>query len=69
MVPDTYKLAKQANQGELDDAFRKAFVNVLGDVVGFPAVQINRTITGVQALRDGKTSNPAAVLTGYQEAH
>jgi hypothetical protein len=69
VIPDAYKLAKQASQGELDDAFRKALINAVGDVAGIPAVQINRTITGIKALDEGKTSNPAAVVTGYQEPH
>ncbi|MCJ0764160.1 GNAT family N-acetyltransferase [Variovorax terrae] len=65
MIPDTFKLA---HQGELDDAFRKAFVNLMGDLAGIPAVQINRTVTGIEALRDGKTTNPAALAFGYQVA-
>lgn len=67
IIPDTVSLVKQARQGELDDAFRKSFINVIGDFSGVPSVQINRTITGINALNDGKTTNPAAVITGYQE--
>lgn len=69
VIPDAQAAAKQAAQGELDDAFRKAMVNLVGDVTGLPAAQINRTITGVQALNDGKTGNPAAAVFGYQEPH
>jgi hypothetical protein len=68
-IGDVEKLAKQIKQGELDDAFRKAFVNVLGDLTGIPAVQINRTVTGTEALSQGKTDNPAAVVFGFQEKH
>jgi hypothetical protein len=57
------------HQGEFDDAFRKAAVSVVGDLFGLPGVQINRTITGIKALEEGKTDNPAAVVFGFQERH
>ena len=69
VIPDSYKLAKQLSQGEMDDAFRKSFINMVGDVGGIPAVQINRSITGAKALDEGKTQNPAALVFGYQEPH
>jgi hypothetical protein len=67
MIVDAYKLALQAKQGEMDDGLRKAVVNAAGDLLRLPAAQINRTITGAQALVDGKTENPGVLLTGYQE--
>lgn len=67
LIADTVSLAKQAHQGEFDDAFRKAAVNVVGDLFGLPSAQINRTITGTKALAEGKTENPAAVAFGFQE--
>jgi hypothetical protein len=67
MVADTLKFAEQAHQGEFDDGFRKAAVNLVGDVLGLPAAQINRTITGAEALHEGKTVNPAALAFGYQK--
>lgn len=67
LVADSVGLAKQTAQGEFDDAFRKAAVNVVGDLFGLPAAQINRTVTGTQALAEGKTSNPAALAFGFQE--
>lgn len=66
-ISDAYQFAKQAGQGEFDDSFRKAAVNMAGDLLGLPSAQINRTITGVQALKEGKTKNPAAAVLGYQE--
>lgn len=66
VVSDAVKFAGQARQGEFDDAFRKASVNLLGDLTGLPAAQINRTITGIKALEEGQTDNPAAVVLGYQ---
>jgi hypothetical protein len=69
MVADTYAFAKQATRLEFDDSFRKAAVNLLGDVAGIPSAQVNRTVTGAKALKDGKTNNPMALLMGYQEPH
>ena len=66
-MADTGNLAKQAHQGEFDDAFRKAAVSVAGDLLGLPGAQINRTINGASALAEGKTSNPAALVFGFQE--
>lgn len=66
-IADSYQFAKQFGQGEFDDAFRKAAVNLAGDLLGLPSAQINRTITGVKALSEGKTQNPAAAVLGYQE--
>ena len=68
-VSDTYTMAKQAGQGGFDDAFRKALVNILGDTLGLPSAQINRTVTGAEALKEGKTRNPLALAFGYQEPH
>ena len=58
--PDTIKFS------EFDDAFRKQFINVLGDLTGLPAVQINRTITGTTALVEGKTDNPMVIGFGFK---
>jgi hypothetical protein len=69
MVGDAYAFAKQVHQGEFDDQFRKTAINLLGDVSGLPSAQLNRTITGAKALKEGKTHNPAALLMGYQEPH
>lgn len=67
LVADSVGLAKQASQGEFDDAFRKAAINVVGDLFGLPSAQVNRTITGTKALAEGKTNNPASVVFGFQE--
>lgn len=66
MIADTYKLVDQAGQGDFDESFRKQFMNVIGDVVGLPSAQINRTITGIEALNEGKTENPAALVFGFR---
>ena len=64
---DLIKFGKQARQAEFDDAFRKAAVNLSGDVFGIPSSQINRTWDGVEALAEGETQNPAALVMGYQK--
>lgn len=67
LITDATKAAKQVNQGEYDAPLRKAIVNLAGDLLRLPAAQINRSVTGIEALREGKTQNPAAVLFGYEE--
>lgn len=65
-IDDTYKFAQQAAQGEIDHAFVRASINLLGDVFGIPSAQINRTIKGAEALQNDDTDNPAALLMGHQ---
>ena len=66
IVGDSVKFTQQLAQGEFDDGFRKAAVGLSGSLFGLPAAQINRTWTGVEALADDKTDNPAALAFGYQ---
>jgi hypothetical protein len=66
-VGDAIKLAKEVGQGEMDTGLRKAIINLAGSIFGLPSAQINRSITGAEALNDGDTDNPAAILFGYQE--
>ena len=42
-------------------------MNLVGDMFGLPSAQINRTITGTQAIVEGKTANPASIAFGFQE--
>jgi hypothetical protein len=65
MIGDSLTFGKQLMQGEFDDAFRKSAINLIGDFTGLPAAQVNRTITGSQALSEGRTQNPAAVVFGF----
>jgi hypothetical protein len=67
VVADSVAFLKQAAQLEFDDSFRKAAINLLGDVTGLPSAQINRTITGTKALAEGKTDNPAAIVLGNEK--
>lgn len=68
MVADAGTFVQQGAQLEFDTAFRRATVNILGDTMGIPSVQINRTWDGIEALINGKTENPLAPLTGYKDA-
>lgn len=63
---DLGNLTHQSIQREFDSAFFKALINIGGDLSGLPAVQINRAISGAEALDGGETDNPAALLFGYQ---
>jgi hypothetical protein len=65
-ITDVTKLGQQVSQGEFDDAFRKSLINTVGDFTGLPAAQANKTITGAQALAEGETENPAALVFGFQ---
>jgi hypothetical protein len=69
IIPETMRLAKQIGQMEFDDQLRKTIVNEAGLLLRLPSAQINRTITGAQALSEGKTSNPAALVFGYETPH
>ena len=64
-IADTYKFAQQAQQGEFDKGLATATINILGSGFGLPSAQISRTLKGAQALDEGKTDNPAALLFGY----
>ena len=44
-------------------------INVIGDVAGLPAAQVNRTVTGAEALRTSTTKNAAALVFGYQKPY
>lgn len=67
MISDIMNFGTQAAQGDMDTAFRKAAINLLGDFTGLPSAQINRTINGIDALVEGDTKNPAAVLLGFDK--
>ena len=66
-IADAYKLGAQAWQGELDAGFRRALINIAGSWYGLPSAQINRSWDGFEALDDGKTDNPLALIFGYKE--
>lgn len=63
---DLGKLGKQVSQGELDEALRRSLVNVGGVLLHLPSGQVNKTLDGINALNEGKTDNPAALLFGVE---
>lgn len=63
-IADAYKLRDEIKQGEWDSGLRRAAIGIGGSAFGLPAAQINRTLDGLQALDDGDTDNPLAVLLG-----
>jgi hypothetical protein len=58
------KLGTQIEQGEWDKALRKASINTAGILFHLPSGQINKTWDGVEALMNGETENPAAIIGG-----
>jgi hypothetical protein len=64
IVGDTINLMVQIGQGDADRAAARAAVNALSVWLHLPGAQINRTLDGIIAIADGKTSNPGAVLFG-----
>ena len=65
VVADAIVFSKQAHQGEFDTAFRKSAINLIGDMSGLPAAQINRSISGWEAYSEGETDDPLAPVFGY----
>lgn len=59
-----YNLGGQAKQGTLDEGLWKAANSVAGVLFRYPSGQVQRTVDGWIALREGRTQNPMAVLTG-----
>jgi hypothetical protein len=57
-------MVKQIEQGELDAAFWKSINDTAGILFHYPANQMRRTLEGMMALMEGKTENPAVLLTG-----
>lgn len=61
---ESYKLAKQVEQGELDRGFWVSANKVGGILFHYPAVQAQRTVEGMKSLWEGKTFNPAVLIVG-----
>jgi hypothetical protein len=66
LIGDSEKLVTQIRQGEFDEALVKALVTVVGEYMGLPVAQVKKTAAGVEALAEGETDNPAALLFGVQ---
>ena len=62
------RMSEQFSQGDLDKALVKSVIDMVGLTTGaIPSTQINRTIDGIDAIAEGKTNNPTAVLFGYRK--
>jgi len=58
------RLSHQVSEGEITAGALRSANEAAGEILGYPAPQINRTVEGILALWEGKTTNPAAVLFG-----
>ena len=58
------RLGQKVKQGEVDTALWTAANQVGGILFRYPAAQVERTVNGWIALREERTSNPAAVFVG-----
>ena len=58
------KLAKQIEQGEVDEAALKALNNTAGTLLHYPAGAINRLVEGYLAYTSGESDNPLAPVVG-----
>lgn len=67
MFADSLKLAQQVGQGDPDLPLLKTAVSTASDFLRLPGTQINRTITGTEALLSDETDNPAAIVFGYRK--
>ena len=61
---ESYKLAKQVEQGEADRGFWVELNKVGGLLFHYPSTQLQRTVEGAKSLWEGKTRNPAVLILG-----
>jgi hypothetical protein len=61
---ESYKLARQVEQGEMDRGLWVTLNKVGGILFHYPSVQLQRTVEGMKSLWEGKTSNPAVLIIG-----
>jgi putative nucleotidyltransferase with HDIG domain len=61
---DVNALGKQIEQGDADLAAFKAANETAGILFHYPAGQLNTTVAGLDALIDGRTENPGALIAG-----
>lgn len=58
------KLVKQGGQGEYDKAAWHAANEVAGTLLHYPSGQIQKTVDGFVALKEGQSSNPLVLMSG-----
>jgi hypothetical protein len=61
---EIFRLGKQVEQGEADEAFWKALNSTAGILFHYPSGQVQRTAEGIAALAEGETVNPGVILVG-----
>lgn len=61
-LADIYKMSVQAAQGEIDEGFRKAALQLTGDLLHLPTGQVNTMIDGFTAVENGEVTGARAVL-------
>ena len=63
---DISSFAQQLGQGELDEGFARAALNLGGSTIGIPSAQLWRLWTGIDAyFIEDKTDNPLVLGVGY----
>lgn len=60
----TQRLMKGVDDGNISASMARSANDVLGIWLGYPSTQVDRTVRGIGALLDGRTSNPLAPLVG-----
>lgn len=60
---DASQLVKQAQQGEVDEAFLRSLNRTAGILLHYPAGQVDRTVRGMVAIAEGD-AGPQAILVG-----
>jgi hypothetical protein len=63
-IQTIYGLVNQVKQGDADEALFTALAQTTGMLFRLPALQAQKTIDGWIALEEGRTKNPAVLLTG-----
>lgn len=65
-LPALVPLARQAwrDDFEVDESFLRAANKAGGVLLGYPAGQIDKTLRGIEALAEGRTHNPMALVVG-----
>jgi ribosomal protein S18 acetylase RimI-like enzyme len=58
------KKLKAGDEHPFDEAFWRSLNDVGGIVFHYPSNQVGRTLSGLQALEEGRTSNPMVLITG-----
>jgi hypothetical protein len=63
-----YRFMQQVAQGEIDQAAIRATTQLAGVLTRFPAAAVQKVLDGYAALEEGRTQNPAVLLSGAPRA-